>query len=58
MNLGFGEVVMMILIAVFYGTVISAIVISFWKIHRSSQEIGEIKTLLIDIKNTLAEMKR
>lgn len=58
MNLGVGEVIMMSLFALFYGTVISAIVISFWKIHTSSREIGEIKAILIEMKGTLEKIKK
>lgn len=58
MGSGFDNIVVLGIFALFYGIVISAIVISFWKIHSTSRQIDEIKTLLIEIKGTIEQMKK
>lgn len=58
MNLSSGEMILTAFIALFYGSVISVILISFWKIHLNSKEIQEIKSILLDIRTSLGSSKQ
>lgn len=52
------EVLMMTILVLFYSIVISAILISFWKLFAVAKDITEIKQNLIDLKKSVDEIKR
>lgn len=52
------SIVATVLIGVFYGGVISVILISFWKIHVASKDIKEIKKILHDLQMSLEQSRR
>ncbi|MCI0706334.1 MAG: hypothetical protein L0Y80_02465 [Ignavibacteriae bacterium] len=47
-----------VLIGIFYGGVVSVILISFWKIHIASKEIKEIKKILLDLQVAFEQSRR
>jgi len=47
-----------VLIGVFYGGVISVILIGFWKIHMASKDIKEIKKILLDLQVSFEQFRR
>ncbi|HEY4612462.1 MAG TPA: hypothetical protein VII11_05725 [Bacteroidota bacterium] len=58
MGLTSNEMLVAVLIAVFYGGVISVILISFWKVHVTSKDIKDIKKILLDLQVSLEQMRR
>jgi hypothetical protein len=53
--MSFTEWAATVLIAFFYASVISIILLSYWKIHLSSLEIKEIKKILLDVQIALGQ---
>ncbi len=53
-----GSMVGMVLIAIFYGGVISVILLSFWRIHLIAKDIEEIKGTLDEMKVALERERR
>ena len=47
-----------IFIGIFYGGVVSIILISFWKIQMASKDLKEIKKILADVQLSLEEHRR
>jgi len=58
MGLTSNEMLVAVLIAVFYGGVISVILICFWKVHVTSKDIKDIKKILLDLQVSLEQMRR
>ena len=58
MEMSLPELIATALIALFYGGVISVILIGFWKIHMAQKDIKEIKKILLDVQVVLEQMRR
>ena len=58
MEMSFAEWMITVLIALFYGSVISIILLSYWKVHMAFKEIQEVKNILLDLQGSLGQSRR